>query len=126
MRPHLRILILSAAFLTGGGFEAGAQTAMTPTHDAVGDGPLTQGDGPLTARSGTGGLGTGMTGAVPNDAGTHASGALNGNAAVNDSPVAGTGNLGSGSATSGNDPMNGSNNLDGPAIPTGSLSNTSH
>jgi hypothetical protein len=59
-------------------------------------------------------MGTGMTGAVPNDMETHGSGAMAGFGAANGDPVANTGNLGSGSAQS--DPMNGVNQA-GPAVP---------
>ncbi len=54
----------------------------------------------------------GGTGAVSSNTETHASGALNGQAAANGDPVTGTGNLGSGSTQS--DPISGSNQI-GPA-----------
>ena len=113
------VIVALAAFASSA--PAWAQTSDTISHDAVGDGPLARETSNNQSQ-----LGVGRTGAVPNDGGINASGAMNGNAAINDSPVAGTGNLGSGSTSSGSDPMNGVNNLNGPAVPTGSLSNTSH
>jgi hypothetical protein len=73
MRPHVKIAIIAFAFLTAGGTGANAQGAHTESSDAVGDAPLAHETGNNQSQ-----LGTGMTGAVSNHAGTDARGAMNG------------------------------------------------